>query len=149
MSAVVVSGDFMSGDSSQGDVEGLHGRNRITSRAIRSVVSAIAAGELHTTARAVGVELADDAGALAVTVSAPVGIAPLVGPSSAANASRPSRVDRAPAPAAALSNATVLERAAAAQQTIRARVLELTGSAVGTVNLRLTSARIAVDARVR
>jgi hypothetical protein len=152
-------GDALTGDSSQVDVAGLRGRNRITSRAIRSVVSAITAGELHTSARAVGVELADDAGALAVTVSAPVGIAPLLGPGSTASTARPSRVDRvdralstpsaAGAPSSPLPDATVLERATAAQQTIRTRVLELTGSTIGTVNLRLTSARIAVDERVR
>jgi hypothetical protein len=146
VSANVVNANVVT-DSSQVDVAELHGRNRITSRAIRSVVSAIAASELNTSARAVGVDLADNAGALAVTVSAPVGLAPLLG-SKSGSASRPSRVDRAPSPST-LPASTVLERATAAQQTIRSRVLELTGSAVGTVHLRLTSARITGEERVR
>jgi hypothetical protein len=113
--------------------EALHGRNRISARAIRSVVTAIAATELHTPANTVGIDLADDAGALALTVSAPIGVASLTRVTGAQRAS----------------SRTVLERAAAAQETIRTRVLELTGSTIGTVNLRLTAARIAVDERVR
>jgi len=110
-----------------------HGRNRIASRAIRAVVTAVTATELGSAAKSVGVELDDDAGALAVTVSAPVGIAPLLAPA-----------DRGvPAPA------TVVERATAAQTTIRTRVQELTGSTIGTVNLRLTAARIEGNERVR
>ena len=109
-----------------------HGRNRIASRAIRAVVSAVAATELGAPAKAVGVQLDDDNGALAVTVSAPIGIPSLLGAQPAWG-----------------STASVLDRAGAARDTIRTRVHELTGSQISTVNVRLTAARIAEEERVR
>jgi hypothetical protein len=116
--------------------DAFHGRNRISSRAIRAVVSAVTAGELDTTAGSVSVELSDDNGGLAVTVSAPVGVPSLVAPARTAR------------PTSTIAQGTILERALAAQNTIRGRVMELTGSTIGTVNLRLTSARIEGDERV-
>lgn len=115
------------------EAQQLHGRNRITPRAIRTIVSAITATELGTPAKTVGVELSDDDGTLVVTATAPVRVASLI--------SRGTLARRTPQP-------SVLERAAAAQNTIRRQVLELTGSAVGVVNLRLTSARIDGDEQV-
>jgi hypothetical protein len=102
------------------------GRNRISSKAIRAVTSAIAAAELNTTAKAVAVELGDDNGALLVAVSAPVGIPSLAAAASPRGGSVP----------------TILARASNAQATIRTRVLELTGSTVGRVNVRLVTADI-------
>ena len=113
----------------------LHGRNRIATRAIRSVVAAVAATELGASAKSVGVELVDDDGALAVTVSAPVGVASLTAVSSG-------RLTLAGTP-------SVVERAGAARATIRNRVQDLTGSSIGPVNVRLTAARIEGDERVR
>ena len=121
--------------ASTADTGPLHGRNRIASRAIRSVVSAVAAGELGSTAKSIDVDIADDGGALAVTVSAPVGIPSLA----AVAASR----------AAPAETSTILERANAARATIRERVHTLTGSSISVVNLRLTTARIEGDGRVR
>ena len=122
-------------DAATAGEQSLHGSNRVSSRAIRAVVSAITATELDTAARTVGVELDDDNGALAVSVSAPIGIAALTAvPSDRSSRARP--------------GATVLERASAAQATIRSRTRELTGSSIATVNLRLTGARIEGDDRV-
>jgi len=118
------------------DSRSLHGRNRVSARALRAVVSAVAAAELKTGAKTVTVDLADDSGSLSLAISAPIGIAPLRSKglaSSAPPAQTPS----------------VIERATAAQNTIRSRVLELTGSTVGTVDLRLTAARIEEEERVR
>lgn len=117
------------------DTDRFHGRNRIASKAIRAVVSAVTATELGTTAKSVGVELDDDDGALAVTVSAPVKVPSLV---AIAN----SRTGNAP-------TASVIERAGDARATIRNRVHELTGSEIAAVNVRLTAARIERDERVR
>ena len=117
------------------DAERFHGRNRIASKAIRAVVSAVTATELGTAAKTVGVELVDDNGALAVTVSAPVRVASLV-------AIAHGRLGKAP-------TASVLERAGEARAIIRDRVRELTGSEIGPVNVRLTAARIEGDERVR
>lgn len=114
----------------------LQGRNRITPRAIRSVVSAITAEALDTRAKNVGVELGDDGGVLTVTATAPVHITSLATLAPGA----------APGHGAQL---TVLQRAAAAQNSIRDRVLILTGSTVGSVNLRLASAQIEDDERVQ
>jgi hypothetical protein len=109
------------------------GRNRISSKAIRAVTSAIAAAELNTTAKAVAVELGDDNGALLVAVSAPVGIPSLAAAASPRGGSVP----------------TILARASNAQATIRTRVLELTGSTVGRVNVRLVTADIEGHERVQ
>ncbi|PRY64692.1 hypothetical protein B0I08_11277 [Glaciihabitans tibetensis] len=121
--------------------EKLHGRNKISSRAIRSVVSAITAGELDTAAKTVAVELSDENGGLTVTVSAPITIAPLLA-RDGFTAQKGVTAQRRP-------TGTVLERAAAAQNTIRERVLELTGSTAAAVNLRLTEARIEGGVRLQ
>jgi hypothetical protein len=120
-----------------GETETLYGRNRIGARAIRAIVTAIVAGELGVPARSVDVELADDRGRLAVTVGCPVSIGRL---SHAAD-----RTGRSRHPV----QSTIVERASDARGTIRDRMLELTGSTVGVVTVRLTAARIEGVERVR
>jgi len=56
------------------------GRVAITERALERTVMAIAAGHLRVPVKAVRVQLADDAGLLAVAVTAPVRTAPLRAP---------------------------------------------------------------------
>jgi len=56
------------------------GRVAITERALERTVMAIAAGHLRVPITAVRVQLADDAGLLAVAVTAPVRTAPLRAP---------------------------------------------------------------------
>ena len=122
------------------DTERFHGRNRISSKAIRAVVSAITASELGVTAKNVDVQLTDDNGGLAIGISAPIAIAAL-----AAVRTGSSRL----AVRSTSAQATLIERVTSAQNIIRGRMLDLTGSSVGAVNIRLTGAQIQGEVRVR
>jgi hypothetical protein len=104
------------------------GRTTITSRAVRRVVAAVTADALEVPAADVAVTLADDAGRLAVEARTPIRI--------------PALADRPEA------GGTLLERLAEAQTQVRDRVLDLTGSTVGRVDLRITGARIQERGRV-
>jgi hypothetical protein len=106
----------------------LHGRNKITSRAVRRVVSAVTAEALEVTASDVSVELADRDGALNVIAKTPIRITPL---------GLPTR-----------SSGTLLERLTSAQSTIRDRVLQLTGSSIDRVDLQITGAELRERKRV-
>jgi hypothetical protein len=107
-------------------VRGLRGRTKITSRAVRRVVSAVTADALNVSASDVSVELSDDAGSLRVVAETPVHVSPL-----GESGRRPT--------------GTLLDRLTAAQTAIRQRCLELTGSTIGRVDLRITG----VDLRER
>jgi hypothetical protein len=111
------------------------GRTRITARALNRLVAAVAAEALGVSARAVSVDLTDSAGKLAVTVRSPLRVASLA------------RVqdDRA---LVERTGGTLLERAAAAQQQIRARASALSGSSIDTVTVRLTGVDIQEGKRV-
>ncbi|WP_199176512.1 hypothetical protein [Subtercola sp. Z020] len=111
------------------------GRTRITEKALNRLVAAVAAEALGVSARAVSVDLADSAGKLAVTVRSPLRVASL------------SRVqdDRT---LVERTGGTLLERAAAAQQQIRARATALSGSSIDTVTVRLTGVDIQEGKRV-
>ena len=122
------------------DTERFHGRNRISSKAIRAVVSAITASELGITAKSVDVQLSDDNGGLAIGISAPIAIAAL-----AAVRTGSSRL----AVRSTTAQPTLIERVTSAQNIIRGRMLDLTGSSVGAVNIRLTGAQIQGEVRVR
>lgn len=122
------------------DTERFHGRNRISSKAIRAVVSAITASELGITAKNVDVQLSDDNGGLAIGISAPIAIAAL-----AAVRTGSSRL----AVRSTSAQPTLIERVTSAQNIIRGRMLDLTGSSVGAVNIRLTGAQIQGEVRVR
>jgi hypothetical protein len=99
--------------------QGPHGRTRIASRAVRRIVSAVTADALSVSASDVSVELGDDHGLLAVTARTPINVRPL------------GDVGRR-------SSGTLLERLEKAQASIRDRCLELTGSTIGRVDLRIT-----------
>ena len=122
------------------DTERFHGRNRISSKAIRAVVSAITASELGITAKNVDVQLTDDNGGLAIGISAPIAIAAL-----AAVRTGSSRL----AVRSTSAQPTLIERVTSAQNIIRGRMLDLTGSSVGAVNIRLTGTQIQGEVRVR
>jgi hypothetical protein len=106
----------------------LRGRTTITSRAVRRVVAAVTADALEVPAIDVAVTLTDDAGKLAVEARTPIRIPAL--------AARPEE------------GGTLVERLTRAQTTVRDRVLDLTGSTVGRVDLRITGARIQERRRV-
>lgn len=108
--------------------QAVRGRNTITSRAVRRVVSAVTAEELGVKASEVSVGLSDARGDLTVTASAPIHVAPLG--------------------ADARQSGTVLERLSSAQTTIRERCLQLTGSTISRVDLHITGAQLDERRRV-
>lgn len=112
------------------------GRNRVTSKALNRIVAAVTADALGVTAGRVGVQLADEKGLLVLTVSTPIRVVAL------------SRVHAGPA-VVDRSGGSIIDRAARAQEVIRDRVNELTGSAIGRVTVRLTTVDIQNEERVR
>jgi len=108
--------------------QALHGRTKITSRAVRRVVSAVTADALDVSASDVSVELADRDGALTVVAKTAVRITPLG--------------------VQARSTGTLLDRLTTAQTTIRQRVLQLTGSTIDRVDLQVTRAELRERKRV-
>jgi len=112
------------------------GRTRITPRALSRVVVAIVADTFGIESGAVNVDLGDDHGLLALTVSAPIRVVSLT------------RVQR-DATVVTRTGGPLLERAAHAQATIAERVTALTGSRIGHLTIRLTGTRIRVEGRVR
>ncbi|MGK9148496.1 hypothetical protein KXS11_12790 [Plantibacter flavus] len=108
--------------------QAVHGRNTITSRAVRRIVSAVTAEALGVRASEVSVELSDARGALTVTANTPVHVSPL------------GTADGA--------SGTLLERLARAQTTIRERCLQLTGSTIAHVDLHITGAKLEQRRRV-
>nr|BFF12836.1 hypothetical protein GCM10025699_41390 [Microbacterium flavescens] len=77
----------------------LHGRNKITSKAVRRVVSAVTAEALEVSASDVSVELADRDGALSVVAKTPIRISPWASPPG--RRARSSSVSRRPSPPSA------------------------------------------------
>lgn len=112
------------------------GRTRVTSRALSRVVSAVTAEALGVRAKHVGVELRDERGVLAVSVSTHL---PLM-------ALRRARGDDG---FLERSGGSLLDRSERAQQVLRDRVATLTGSTVGPVTIRFTGATTQPEARVR
>ncbi|WP_291039898.1 hypothetical protein [Herbiconiux sp.] len=112
------------------------GRNRIAAKALNRVVAAVTADALDVKASRVGVDIADEKGLLVLTVSTPIRVVSL------------NRV-QAGSDVVARTGGSVVDRAAAAQETIRDRVRALTGSAVSRVVVRLTAADIREEDRVR
>ncbi|MCS5723054.1 hypothetical protein N1028_13335 [Herbiconiux sp. CPCC 203407] len=115
---------------------GPRGRNRIAAKALNRVVAAVTADALDVKASRVGVDIADEKGLLVLTVSTPIRVVSL------------NRV-QAGSDVVARAGGSVVDRAAAAQETIRDRVRALTGSAVARVVVRLTAADIREEDRVR
>jgi hypothetical protein len=100
------------------------GRNRVSAKALRRVVSAITADAMGVDPTDVAVDLADDNGQLGVSAATPIRVRPL---------GRPQE--------------SVLDRATGTQTVIRDRMLDLTGSSVGRVSVRLTAARTSTEGR--
>ncbi len=112
------------------------GRTRITSRALSRIVTAVASDTFGIDTGDVNVELGDDRGLLALTISAPIRVVSLTRVQHDTTA-----VERTGGP--------LVERAARAQQTIAERVTALTGSRIGHVTIRLTGTRIRIENRVK
>lgn len=112
------------------------GRTRITSKALNRVVSAVTAEELGVDSRKVGVDLEDHGGSMMLTVRAPIHVPSL---------------DRVLGDSNVLTRTggSVIDRAATARENIRARVQKLTGSDITRIMLRLTSADIRQEKRVK
>jgi hypothetical protein len=117
-----------SAQAGQAPTTGHNGRNRVSQKALRRMAEVIAAEELGVKPAEVAIDLADDGGLLGVTASLPISVHSLA--PARRSASRPAKP-----------TTSVLDRAAAAQSAVRDRMLHLTGSTVGAVNLRLTAAR--------
>ncbi|RFA06944.1 hypothetical protein B7R21_17675 [Subtercola boreus] len=110
------------------------GHTRITARALNRLMEAVAAEALGVAARSVSVDLADDAGRLAVTVRSPLRVVSLA------------QVTREPG-IVARTGGTLLDRATAAQQRIRSLGASLSGSDISTVTVRLTGIDIQPEGR--
>jgi len=116
----------------------LPGRTRVTTRALTRVISAVTADVLGVPAHRVGVELSDQDGRLGVSVVSPIRLSTLSGSA---------RGERAVGVVGA--SGTVLARARAAIGAITDSAGELTGAAIGRVDLRLSDARPDETDRVR
>ncbi len=112
------------------------GRTRVTSRALSRVVAAVAAESLDVPVENVRVELGDERGALAVTVSTRVAVTT-------------ARSPRDRDGLLARSGGALLERSERAQRTLRDRVPALTGARLGPVTIRFTGAAPRPEERVR
>jgi len=112
------------------------GRTRVTSRALNSLAGAVAADALGVPANTIRVELSDDSGTLALVVAGPVRL-----PSLERVAADPGVVAR--------TGGSILKRGERAQEEIRRRVSDLSGSAVTRVVVRITGTEIRQESRVR
>ena len=112
------------------------GRTRITSRALNRVVSQVTSEELGVEPRKVGVELDDDGGALTLTVKAPMHVVSL-----RKAMDDPGAVTR--------SGGSLMDRAGRAQENIHDRIRSMTGSDISRIFLRLTTADITEEKRVK
>lgn len=112
------------------------GRTVITARALDRVVRAVSGAALGVEPRRVGAQVRDASGLLALEVRAPIRL-----PSLDEIAASVDVVSRG--------GGTILERAESARTEIRSRVEEITGSSVSRVVVRLDSAHIEPERRVR
>lgn len=114
----------------------LAGHNRISTQALTSVARAAAADILGVPPAQVRVGWADDAGALGLSLSAPISAPPL-----SAVLHNPARV--------AAGGGSILARATAAKAVILAQVERLTGSHISYVNMRVTGVQAGDGGRVQ
>ena len=112
------------------------GRTRIVPRALRQIVGVVTAESLGVKPNEVSVELGDDHGMLALTISTSIRVVSL------------QRVTREPA-LIARTGGTILARSATSQTEIRRRVGELTGADIGRVTVRLTGVDVTPERRVQ
>lgn len=117
-------------------IDRARGRTSVSSRALGRVASAVSATALGVDASSVGVDLSDDRGELVLTVQSSV---------------RAVALDRVTGDAdvVARTGGSILERASRAQGQIRTGVSELTGYRIARVVVRLKSAEIRQEDRVR
>ena len=118
------------------DGAGQRGRNRITNKSLKAVVSAVTADTLGVDARRVVVDLSDQKGALAVSVTTSIRVVSL------------DRVHGEPS-VVARSGGSIMERTTHAQESIRDRVNYLTGYTIGRVTVRVSGLSIQPEERVR
>lgn len=104
---------------------GRDGRTRVTKAALTHTTEAVVAEVFGVPRRDVRVSLADDGGALGVTVSVP-----LPAPTLLQAARNPQAVQRG--------GGTLFERAEKARSKIRVTASRVTGSEVGRIDIRLT-----------
>lgn len=132
-------GDTVSGTSEEvlpEETPATRGRTRIVPRALRQIVGVVTAESLGVQPKDVSVELGDDHGLLALTISTSIRVASL------------QRVTREPA-LIARTGGSILARSASSQTEIRRRVGELTGADIGRVTVRLTGVDVTPERRVR
>lgn len=114
----------------------LAGHNRISTQALTSTACAVAADVLHVPVRDVRASWFDDAGLLALSLALPVSIPSL------------HRVVADPSAVAAFGG-SVEERVHAAKAVILERVMQLSGSRLSRVDIRVTGARVSDGGRTR
>lgn len=112
------------------------GHNRISTQALTALAQAAAAESLGVSPQDVRAEWSDDDGLLALSIAAPIGV--------------PSLVDVLMDPLRlGTFGGSVWERAVKAKTTILERVMELSGSTLSRVDIRISGARITEGARVQ
>ena len=128
MSAAVAAAPAVRGES--------RGRTRITSKALQRVVAAVAGEALGVDTKHVDADLTDHEGVMDLEVHAPITV-----PSIARIRQEPRALERA--------GGSVLDRAAAAESTIRDRVREITDYDIRRVTLRVTDVELEQGRRVQ
>lgn len=116
-------------------LEPQRGRTRVTPRALSRVVSAVTADTLGVQAKHVNVELHDERGVLAVSISTRIPVRALK-----------QTQDDEPIPG---QNESLLDRVVQARQIVRGRITTLTGSQLGAITLRFTGATTQRERGVR
>lgn len=118
-----------------GAATGRAGHTRITQSALTHTAEAVAAAAFGVPRREVRIALADDGGALGITVSVA-----LPAPSLLQAAQDPSGVEHC--------GGTVFDRADRARNAIREKAQQVTGSQVGRIDIRLTGIRAPAERKL-
>ena len=105
----------------------------VSSRALERTAVAVAAGALGVDVSTVRVRLADEAGSLGVSVTAPLRVAAL----------------RGDVPRGEVPSDGILTRLQAARHDIRNELTAITGRSIGTVSVAVTRAEVREEKRVR
>lgn len=116
--------------------EHLAGHNRITTQALTSTACAVAAEVLSVPVRDVRAGWIDDAGMLALTLALPISV-----PSLHRVAADPAAVE--------IFGGSVEDRVHRAKGEILERVMQLSGSRLSRVDIRVTGARVSEGGRTR
>lgn len=116
--------------------ERLAGHNRISTQALTSTACGVAADVLHVPVRDIRATWFDDAGLLALNLALPISVPPL------------HRVAADPAAVTVLGG-SVEDRVHRAKGEILERVVQLSGSRLSRVDIRVTGARVSGTGRAR